>query len=75
MTPSDDAWRYRETDLWRELVARTEGLNVAVAARPLTAGPPATGPATDATATAGIDPLSDPGLVGPGGPGDAETPS
>ncbi len=36
-TPSDDAWRYRETDLWRELVARTEGLNVALGARPLPA--------------------------------------
>lgn len=36
-TPSDDAWRYRETDLWRELVARAEGLNVALGARPLPA--------------------------------------
>ncbi len=36
-TPSDDAWRYRETDLWRELVARTDGLNVALGARPLPA--------------------------------------
>ncbi len=28
--PGDDAWRYRETDLWRELVAHTQGLNVAL---------------------------------------------
>jgi len=32
--PSDDAWRYRETDLWRELVTRTEALNVALRAGP-----------------------------------------
>jgi hypothetical protein len=75
VTPSDDAWRYRETDLWRELVARTDGLNVAVAARPLTAGPPATDPSADATAATGIDPLLDPGAVDLGGPGDTETPS
>jgi hypothetical protein len=37
-SPSDDAWRYRETDLWRELVQRTEALQVA-----LRAGPGATG--------------------------------
>jgi len=37
-SPSDDAWRYRETDLWRELVLRTEALQVA-----LRAGPGATG--------------------------------
>lgn len=43
-TPSDDAWRYRETDLWRELVGRTEALNVA-----LRAGP---GPAPGAAAAA-----------------------
>ncbi len=41
--PSDDAWRYRETDLWRELVTRTEALNVALRAGP---GPaPAAAPA------------------------------
>ena len=33
-TPSDDAWRYRETDLWRDLVARTDALNVALRAGP-----------------------------------------
>ena len=33
MTSSvDDAWRYRETDLWRELVQRTEALQVALRA-------------------------------------------
>jgi hypothetical protein len=30
----DDAWRYRETDLWREMVTRTETLNVALRAAP-----------------------------------------
>jgi regulator of protease activity HflC (stomatin/prohibitin superfamily) len=35
MTSSvDDAWRYRETDLWRELVQRTEALQVALRAGP-----------------------------------------
>jgi hypothetical protein len=43
-TPSDDAWRYRETDLWRELVARTEALNVALRAGP---GPTPVAPATE----------------------------
>lgn len=33
-SPADDAWRYRETDLWRELVTRTEALNVALRAGP-----------------------------------------
>ena len=33
-SPSDDAWRYRETDLWRELVQRTEALQVALRAGP-----------------------------------------
>jgi hypothetical protein len=33
-SPSDDAWRYRETDLWRELVLRTEALQVALRAGP-----------------------------------------
>ena|GEM_PF-1582766 len=31
---SDGAWRYRETDLWRELVQRTEALSVALRAGP-----------------------------------------
>ena len=31
---SDAAWRYRETDLWRELVQRTEALQVALRAGP-----------------------------------------
>ena len=31
LTPaSEAAWRYREPDLWRELVARTQGLQVAM---------------------------------------------
>jgi len=34
ISPSDDAWRYRETDLWRELVQRTEALQVALRAGP-----------------------------------------
>jgi hypothetical protein len=33
-SPSDDAWRYRETDLWRELLQRTEALQVALRAGP-----------------------------------------
>jgi hypothetical protein len=37
-SPSDDAWRYRETDLWRELVLRTEALQVALRAGPGAAG-------------------------------------
>src|SRR6478735_9082643 len=77
VTPSDDAWRYRETDLWRELVARMDGLNVAVAGRPL----PVAGPTTDSAATptadqaAGqaIDPVTSPGLADMGGQGDAGT--
>ena len=32
--PSDAAWRYRETDLWRELVERTNALQVALRAGP-----------------------------------------
>jgi len=31
---SDDAWRYRETDLWRDLVQRTNDLQVALRAGP-----------------------------------------
>jgi hypothetical protein len=37
-SPSDTGWRYRETDLWRDLVQRTEGLQVTL--RP---GPGGTG--------------------------------
>ena len=37
---SDEAWRYRETDLWRDLVQRTEALQVALRAGP---GQPGTG--------------------------------
>ena len=51
-TPADDAWRYRETDLWRELVARAEGLNVALGARPLPA-PGGTTPPDHAEPTVG----------------------
>src|SRR6478672_1633984 len=47
-TPSDDAWRYRETDLWRELVNRTEALNVALRAGPGPA-PAATTPGPEET--------------------------
>jgi regulator of protease activity HflC (stomatin/prohibitin superfamily) len=32
--PSDAAWRYRETDLWRDLVERTGALQVALRAGP-----------------------------------------
>ena len=43
--PSDAAWRYRETDLWRDLVERTNALQVALRAGP---GPtPAERRATD----------------------------
>lgn len=76
VTPSDDAWRYRETDLWRELVARTDGLNVAVAARPL---PAAAAPTADPAATAqapadpAMDSLAATGLVDLGDQGDAGT--
>ena len=37
---SDGAWRYRETDLWRDLVQRTEALQVALRSGP---GQPGTG--------------------------------
>ncbi|MFI5896212.1 SPFH domain-containing protein [Actinoplanes sp. NPDC051513] len=37
--PSDAAWRYRETDLWRDLVERTNALQVALRAGPGTATP------------------------------------
>jgi len=41
LTDSNDAaWRYRETDLWRELVQRTGALSVALRAGP---GSPAIG--------------------------------
>jgi len=33
-TSGDTAWRYRETDLWRDLVERTEALQVALRAGP-----------------------------------------
>ena len=36
--PSEGAWRYRETDLWRDLVQRTAALNVALRAGPGLAG-------------------------------------
>jgi len=54
-TPSDDAWRYRETDLWRELVNRTEALNVALRAGPGPA-PAATTPGPEETPTDASDP-------------------
>jgi hypothetical protein len=40
LTPSTDAaWRYRETDLWAELVQRTQALQIALrAAGPGTVG-------------------------------------
>jgi len=37
-TASDAAWRYRETDLWRDLVQRTGALSVALRAVPGAAG-------------------------------------
>lgn len=40
---SDGAWRYRETDLWRDLVQRTEALQVALRAGPGQSGPGAGG--------------------------------
>jgi regulator of protease activity HflC (stomatin/prohibitin superfamily) len=43
--PSDDAWRYRETDLWRELVTRTQALKVALRAGPGPGPAPASAPA------------------------------
>lgn len=48
--PSEGAWRYRETDLWRDLVQRTAALNVA-----LRAGPGS--PVTD-IGTSALDPSS-----------------
>jgi hypothetical protein len=45
-SPIDDAWRYRETDLWCELVLRTEALQVALRA----------GPGAPAVASALVDP-------------------
>lgn len=71
VAPSDSAWRYRETDLWRELVARTEGLNVAVAARPLPPTTPAGGPAADVGANPAVDAVTDPALAA--GPDDPST--
>ncbi|WP_433305383.1 SPFH domain-containing protein [Actinoplanes sp. CA-030573] len=38
--PSDAAWRYRETDLWRDLVERTSALQVALRAGPGPTPPP-----------------------------------
>lgn len=38
--PSDAAWRYRETDLWRDLVERTTALQVALRAGPGPTLPP-----------------------------------
>jgi hypothetical protein len=54
-TSSDDAWRYRETDLWRELVNRTEALNVALRAGPGPA-PAASSPAPEEMPTDASDP-------------------
>jgi regulator of protease activity HflC (stomatin/prohibitin superfamily) len=48
--PSEGAWRYRETDLWRDLVQRTAALNVALRAGP---GSPVTG-----VGTQGLDPAT-----------------
>ena len=42
--PNDAAWRYRETDLWRDLVERTNALQVALRAGPT---PPVPPPAPD----------------------------
>jgi hypothetical protein len=33
-TSGEAAWRYRETDLWRDLVQRTEALSIALRAGP-----------------------------------------
>lgn len=52
--PGDTAWRYRETDLWRDLVERTTALQVA-----LRAGPGPSGPQRGDTATP-----SEPGSTG-----------
>ncbi len=48
LTPGDDAWRYRETDLWRELVQRTDALSVALRTGPDAAGGGGTTPAESA---------------------------
>jgi len=40
--PSDAAWRYRETDLWRDLVERSNALQVALRAGPGPTPPPRT---------------------------------
>lgn len=50
-SPGDAAWRYRETDLWRDLVQRSGNLSVA-----LRAGPGGTG--------IGISGVGDPGAEG-----------
>jgi regulator of protease activity HflC (stomatin/prohibitin superfamily) len=48
--PSDAAWRYRETDLWRDLVERTNALQVALRA----------GPGPTAQERTGADPANPP---------------
>jgi hypothetical protein len=53
-TPSDDAWRYRETDLWRELLAHTQALQVALRAGP---GP---APVAGTTPTGDVPPTDQP---------------
>ena len=50
-----DPWRYRETDLWRELIARREILNVALQSGPRVPG---------AVPGADSGPGANPGLVG-----------
>jgi hypothetical protein len=55
ITSSDDAWRYRETDLWRELITRTEELNVALRTGPGPA-PAATTPGPEEMPTDPSDP-------------------
>jgi regulator of protease activity HflC (stomatin/prohibitin superfamily) len=49
---SDGAWRYRETDLWRDLVQRTEALQVALRAGP---GQPGTSTGSAAVEQAFLD--------------------
>lgn len=71
--PSDGAWRYRETDLWRELMTRSQVLNVA-----LREGPgPASGQQPPESGPIGPTGLQPPGMdpTGLQFPADPQTPS
>ncbi|HEY5978450.1 MAG TPA: SPFH domain-containing protein [Microlunatus sp.] len=51
-----DPWRYRETDLWRELIARREILNVALQSGPRIPGAPGAVPLEDDQRGRGSEP-------------------